>query len=180
MIILTFQSKDVLEKIKSTGRYYCEVDNKDYKQTPLLYKDLGKLLFEKTGINTRPIFGWSQLTDDYWRLLPLENVTAELIKSAVMKVGFEDYLAFHLDVPDNLVVNHEFYYLEGLKLDEKEAIIKEKDLRNYLDNRTILDNEDAQASFPYIDKSLIKGVYEYELGFGIKHGFKVLKIKKVI
>lgn len=113
-------------------------------------------------------------------MLPLENVTAELIKSAVMKVGFEDYLAFHLDVPDNIVVTHEFYYLEGLKLDEKEAIIKEKDLRNYLDNQTILDNEDAQASFPYIDKSLIKGVYEYELGFGIKHGFKVLKIKKVI
>lgn len=180
MLILTFQHKSVLDIVKRKGRYYCEIESDYSKESPMLYKYLRELIYSKTGIDSRPVFGWSALVDYSFKwfketysmvTLDLSKIDERCFISACDKVGYNynEYLAFLLDVPSNLVATHSFYDFAGYKADEMEDLVSEKEIRKFIYSESWLDGEDLQSTFPYIDKSFIKCVYSYKY-IKDKHG----------
>jgi len=171
MLIMTFQHKSSLEQIKSTGRYYCQVDSFYKKETPKIYSYLQELIFEKTSVDSRPIFGWSNLIsytpsdDGKHYSLDLFPPSLDIIFAATQKVSFdgEDNYMYILDVPEDLVVHHDFFDFAGFKLDEAEEVCSDEQLKKFIFNSEFNSDRDIQTCFPYIDKSFIKGVYEFEL-----------------
>lgn len=176
MIIMTFQHKNSLEQIKSTGRYYCMVDSLYKRESPKIYSYLQELVFDKTGINCRPIFGWSRLLDygvsenGIRNVLDLSKPSKENLSSAINKVSldYSNYYLFILDVPNDLVVTHEFYTFACLKCDEFEGVCSDEELKDFIYNESInnytkIYTEDLQSCFPYIDKSFIKSVYDFNI-----------------
>ena len=171
MIIMTFQHKSSLEQIKLTGRYYCKIDSSYKKETPRIYSYLQELIFNKTGINERPIFGWSNLisykSSEDGRHYPLDLFppSFDSIFAANQKVPFndEDNYMYILDVPEDLLVHHDFFDFACFKLDEAEEVCSDKQLINFIFNPEFSDKRDIQTCFPYIDKSSTKGVYEFQI-----------------
>lgn len=184
MLIMTFQHKSSLEQIKSTGRYYCQVDSFYKKETPKIYSYLQELIFEKTSVDSRPIFGWSNLisytASDDRKHYPLDLFPPSFdnIFAATQKVSFggEDNYMYILDVPEDLVVHHDFFDFAGFKLDEAEEVCSDEQLKKFIFNSEFNRDRDIQTCFPYIDKSFIKGVYEFEL-ITDSYGVKTLDIK---
>lgn len=192
MLILTFQHKSVLDIVKRKGRYYCEIESDYSKESPMLYKYLRELIYSKAGIDSRPIFGWSALVDysfkwfkeiDSMVTLDLSKIDERCFISACDKVCYNcnEYLAFLLDKPSELVVTHAFYDFAGYKADEMEDLVNEKEIRKFIYSECCLDGEDLQSAFPFIDKSFIKSVYSYKyikdkLGDLVGVNFKELTI----
>ena len=184
MLIMTFQHKSSLEQIKSTGRYYCQVDSSYKKETPKIYSYLQELIFERTGVDSRPVFGWSNLisyTSDengVFHSMDLFPPSFNSVHAALMKVPFdgEDNFMYILEIPEDLVVHHDFFDFACFKTDEDEGVCSDLELRDFIFNSEVSLDRDVQTCFPYIDKSFVKKVYEFEL-ITDKFGVKTLDIK---
>lgn len=179
MLVMTFQHKSSLEQIQSTGRYYCKVDSTYRKETPRIYSYLQELICNKTGIDSRSVFGWSNLIsytsdgDGNHKPIKLFPPSFESINAALQKVPFDgkDYYIYILDVPEELVVHHDFFDFACFKADEDEGICSDLELRDFIFNSDVSLARDIQTCFPYIDKSFIKKIYEFEVitdTFGVK------------
>lgn len=184
MIIMSFQHKSSLEQIKNSGRYFCPIDSTYSIETPKIYSYLRELIFNKTGFDCRPIFGWSNLinykADENGNHNPikLDPPSFDSIFSATQKVPFDgrDYYIYILDVPNELVVSHDFFHFACFKADEDEGLCTDKQLKDFIFNPSFCVHDDVQTCFPYIDKSFVKGVYEFEL-ITDKFGLKTVDIK---
>lgn len=179
MIIISFQHKSSLEQIKNSGRYFCPIDSRYSIETPKIYSYLRELIKHKIDIDSRPIFGWSNLInytfDEYGNYNPINlyPLSFESIFSATQKVPFDgrDYYIYILDVPNELVVSHDFFDFACFKEDESEELCTDKQLKDFIFNSETSISRDIQSCFPYIDKSFIKGIYEFEIlkdEFGIR------------
>lgn len=179
MLIITFQHKSSLEQIKSTGRYYCQVDSSYKKETPKIYSYLQELIFERTGVDSRPVFGWSNLIsytsneDGQLYSLDLFPINFNSTHAALMKVQFDgkDNYMYILDIPEELVVHHDFFDFACFKTDEAEEVCSDEQLKNFIFNSEVNLSRDIQTCFPYIDKSFVRNVYEFEVitdNFGVK------------
>ena len=171
MLIMTFQHKSSLNQIKSTGKYFCPVDSSYSKGTPKIYGYLREYIKEKTRIDSRPIFGWSNLisyTSDekgVFHSMDLFPPSFTSTKAALMKVPFDgkDNYMYILDIPEELLVHHDFFDFACFKCDEDEDACTDDQLRDFIFNSVVSWHRDIQTCFPYIDKSFIKGVYEFEV-----------------
>lgn len=184
MIIMSFQHKSSLEQIKNSGRYFCPIDSEYSVETPKIYSYLRELIKNKTGIDSRPIFGWSNLIsykadkNGNHNPIKLDPPSFDSIYSALQKVPFDgrDYYIYILDVPENLIVHHEFYGFSSYKVDEDFEMCTDEQIRSFIFNDGFSCNDDVQTCFPYIDKSFVKRVYEFEV-ITDKFGLKTVDIK---
>lgn len=184
MLIMSFQHKSSLDLIKSEGRYFCPIDSSYFKCTPKIYGYLREFIKEKTGIDSRPIFGWSNLisyTSDekgVFYSMDLFPASFNTVHAALMKVPFDgkNNIMYILDIPDELLVHHDFFDFACFKCDEDEDACTDDQLRDFIFNSDISWNRDIQTCFPYIDKSFIKSMYEFEVITG-EFGVNVLDIK---
>lgn len=163
MVLMTFQHKNVVNVLNKQGKYYCEVNSLYSEEAPKMYQYLKELITEKTGVSSKPIFGWSRLLDCQNNSIDLSSPSYDSIYQAISKVPYhgDSYYLFILDVPDNLIVHHDFYDFACFKADEFEELCTDEDLKNFIYNSVISDKRDTQSCFPYIDKSFVIGVYEF-------------------
>lgn len=171
MRVVSYQHKSVLDTINKEGRYFCTYNSNYRSDAPKIYSYLQELVLDKTGIDSFPIFSYGLLINKDWKVIDLTNPSEDLIHWSWQKVSFdfEDYYFFFLDIPDDLIVSHDFYDFACFKVDEFECLVTDKQLKDFIfeDQIKVKDvpsvGRDVQTCFPYIDKSFIKGVYSFKV-----------------
>lgn len=130
MLLLTVQSKEVIDEIYKNGVYYADINKSYYyKKTPNCYKELMNRISGNC-----PIFTWYKLEGKQ------VGIDEEFIKAGGMKAVNEGVWLL-LDVPDNQVLLTDFYEYTDMMFLETEGPDDFKDLPTW------------EAVFNYVDKS---------------------------
>lgn len=158
MKIITFQHPKVIEELEENGFYISKFKSKFHKATPNSYKFLIDS-FKSTKMNSPiiyPIFGWSQV-------LSIGEVINESCRVTInrmleMTSMPENYYMLVLNVPENEVIETDFYGFVDLRFEEEFPeegfVLTEKEKQTILhprENRAI----EIQAILGYINEEWI-------------------------
>lgn len=178
MKIFSFQHKEVINQIITEGVYKCSYVSKYRNQAPLLYGVLQEFIYKKTNIDSFPIFGWSKIEN-----IDESSTIEDVILNTCYKVGFDSssHLLLELEIPDEYIIQHDFYDFASFKLDEEEGLCGLDDLRNFIYSDISTNSINIQATFPIILKEWVTNVYSYSFSYQDKFKYKIenVYIKKL-
>lgn len=160
MIVYSFQHKNVLANLMKYKIYNCTYVSQYRNHAPILYGLLQELLYDKTGINSYPIFSWSTIEGE-----EAKDISAEkAVLNSYHKVNYDmaNYVCLELDIPDKYIVEHDFFDFACFKADEEEQLVEEAELRNFIFNSKA-SNYNVQACFPIIKLEWLKNAYEVDV-----------------
>lgn len=173
MIVYSFQHKNVLANLIKYKIYNCTYASQYRNQAPILYSLLQELLYDKTSINSYPIFSWSVIEGEEAKNLSVENA----VLNSYHKVNYDanNYVCLELDIPDKYIVEHDFFDFACYKADEEEQLVEEDELRDFVFNSKV-SSYNVQACFPIIQLEWLKNAYEYNVSFE-PYSYKIKDVK---
>ena len=173
MIVYSFQHKNVLANLIKYKIYNCTYASQYRNQAPILYSLLQQLLYNKTRINSYPIFSWSAIEGTEAKDISAENA----VLNSYYKVNYDadSYVCLELDIPDKYIVEHDFFDFACYKSDEEEQLVEEAELRKFIFNSKT-SHYNVQACFPIIKLEWLKNAYEYNVSFE-PYSYKIKDVK---
>lgn len=160
MRIITFQHPAVLDSINKCGVYLSCYKGHFHQKTPKSYRfliDSFRDIRENVSINY-PIFGWSQVLDVG---IPINESDIAIKRMLEMTPMPEDYSMLVLEVPDNMVMETDFYGFVDMRFSEEypddDFVLTKEGIDSILkprENNII----EIQAVLGYISKDWVKDV----------------------